>query len=124
MCHNYRAKVLFRRCSGSTLTSSNVNSCGAYKLCYSSFSIVTNHPLPFIGEGKKKRTMFKKIKDTDGITRYININHITSFRKTSMDGLVLNMSNGFTICIDMEIDEFKKLIKGNLWQRIWQKLLS
>ena len=68
--------------------------------------------------------MFKKIKDTDGITRYININHITSFRKTSMDGLVLNMSNGFTICVDMEIDEFKNFIKGNLWQRIWQKLLS
>lgn len=68
--------------------------------------------------------MFKKVIDTDGITRYININHITSFRIASADGLVLNMSNGFTICLDMEIDEFKKLIKGNLWQRIWQKLLS
>lgn len=68
--------------------------------------------------------MFKKVIDTDGITRYVNINHITSFRIASADGLVLNMSNGFTICLDMEIDEFKKLIKGNLWQRIWQKLLS
>ena len=66
--------------------------------------------------------MFKKVIDTDGITRYVNINHITSFRIASADGLVLNMSNGFTICLDMEIDEFKKLIKGNLWQRIWQKL--
>lgn len=46
------------------------------------------------------------------------------FECIQADGLVLNMSNGFTICLDMEIDEFKKLIKGNLWQRIWQKLLS
>lgn len=68
--------------------------------------------------------MFKKVIDTCGIVRYVNINQITSFRIASEDGLVLNMSNGFTICLDMEIDEFKKLIKGNLWQRIWQKLLS
>ena len=34
--------------------------------------------------------MFKKVIDTDGITRYVNINHITSFRIASANLMILN----------------------------------